>query len=175
MGKVSEAPESGLNYYRSRSRSREHRYSSRSERYRESSRSRKYRSRSRSRRRRSRSQYRPRPRSRSGSRQRRSRSRSHVGHSTWSHSSGRRRSKEQTSTAPRSPPRSLTLQERLDSAANKRRRELEQTSSSAFTCGVRGEEEAVKVREEAKREFQAKLDQIIETHTSDVSTKVNTT
>ena len=30
----------------------------------------------------------------------------------------------------------------------------------------------MKVREEAKREFQAKLDQIIETHTSDVTTKV---
>ena len=59
----------------------------------------------------------------------------------------------------------MSLQERLDSAANRRRREQEHTSS-AFTCGVKGSEEAVKGREEARREFQAQLDQIIVSHTS---------
>ena len=59
----------------------------------------------------------------------------------------------------------MSLQERLDSAANRRRREQEQASSS-FTCGVKGSEEALKGREEARREFQAQLDQIIVSHTS---------
>ena len=62
----------------------------------------------------------------------------------------------------------MSLQERLDSAANRRRREQEQ-ASSAFTCGVKGSEEAVKDREEARREFQAQLDQIIVSHTSTAS------
>ena len=63
----------------------------------------------------------------------------------------------------------MSLQERLDSAANRKRREQEQQASSSFACGVKGSEEAVKGREEARREFQEQLDQIIVSHTSSSS------
>ena len=133
-------------YYRSRSRSRQYRSRSRSGKYRSKSRSRHYRSRSR---------YRIRSRSRS--RYRRSRSRSYK-RRPWS--------KELYPADRRSPPRVMSLQERLDSAANRRRRELDQQASSSFKCGVKGSEEAVRGREEARREFQAQLDQIIVSHTT---------